>query len=352
MRNIDTLQHAKLFSIGFHAQAQPTLRMGWCQAWFLGLLVLVLQGTDVMAQNTGNYPNKPIRLVLGYGAGGVADITARLVAQKLSEALGQQVVVDNRPSAAGVVAGDMVAKAEPDGYTLLHMNYGNAVSQALFKKLPYDIKKDFAPISAMGFFDVLMLVDKGSDIQSVQDFIAKAKASPEKYNIGSVSLGSGQHIAALLFQNMAGLPGTSLVPYKTTPSLMLGLKGRDVSVAFEIISPALALVRAGEVKVLAVSGSSRFNGLPDVPTLMESGVKGYDVKAWNGVAAPVKTPRAIVERLNKEINLILAMPDVKQKFLEVGIDSRGGTPDELKDLMSNEVDKWTHLVNAMKIERM
>ncbi len=313
---------------------------------------LMLHGLTTWAQSPSTYPNKPIRMVLGYGAGGVADITARLVAQKLSDALGQQVVVDNRPSAAGVVAGDMVAKADPDGYTLLHMNYGNAVSQALFKKLPYDIKKDFVPISAMGFFDVLMLVDKNSDIQNVQDFISKAKANPDKFNIGSVSLGSGQHIAALLFQNMAGLQSASLVPYKTTPSLMLALKGKDVSVAFEIISPSLALVKAGEVRVLAVSGSTRFKGLPDVPTMMESGVKGYDVKAWNGVAAPAKTPHAIIERLNKEINAILAMPDVKQRFLEVGIDSRGGTPEELKELMSNEVDKWNNLVNTMKIERM
>ena len=324
----------------------------WSKAWVVMLAAALLQGPLAWAQGTNTYPNKPIRMVLGYGAGGVADITARLVAQKLSEALGQQVVVDNRPSAAGVVAGDMVAKADPDGYTLLHMNYGNAVSQALFKKLPYDIKKDFAPISAMGFFDVLMLVDKNSDIQNVQDFIAKAKASPDKYNIGSVSLGSGQHIAALLFQNMAALHSTSLIPYKTTPSLMLALKGKDVSVAFEIISPALALVKAGEVRVLAVSGSNRFKGLPDVPTMTESGVKGYDVKAWNGVAAPAKTPQAIIDRLNKEINAILAMPDVKQRFLEVGIDSRGGTPDELKELMSNEVDKWNNLVNTMKIERM
>ena len=133
---------------------------------------------------------------------------------------------------------------------------------------------------------------------------------------------------------------------------MLALKGKDVSVAFEIISPTLALVKAGEVRVLAVSGSSRFKGLPDVPTMTESGVKGYDVKAWNGVAAPAKTPQAIIERLNKEINAILAMPEVKQRFLDVGIDSRGGTPEELKELMSTEVDKWNNLVNTMKIERM
>ncbi|MFN0004079.1 MAG: Bug family tripartite tricarboxylate transporter substrate binding protein [Burkholderiaceae bacterium] len=317
----------------------------------LTICLSLFWGLNAFAQNTPLYPNKPIRLVLGYGAGGVADITARLVAQKLSDALGQQVVVDNRPSAGGIVAGEMVAKADPDGYTLLHMNYGNAVSQALFKKLPYDIKKDFVPISAMGFFDVLMLVDKGSDIQSVQDFINKAKANPEKYNIGSVSIGSGQHMSANLFVSMSGLQST-LVPFKTTPSLMMALKSKDVAVAFEIISPAMSLIKSGEIKAIAVSSSNRFKGLSDVPTINESGVKGYDVMAWNGIAAPAKTPKAIIERLNREVNLILNSPEVKQKFLDVGIDSRGGSPEDLRDLLSNEIDKWNNLVNTLKMERM
>ena len=333
----------------------PTLNLKSVLQLGLGLMLSSVLSSVVNfsaeAQTVLNYPNKPIRLVLGYGAGGVADITARLVAQKLSDALGQQVVVDNRPSAGGIVAGEMVAKADPDGYTLLHMNYGNAVSQALFKKLPYDIKKDFVPISAMGFFDVLMLVDKNSDIQSVQDFINKARANPEKYNVGSVSIGSGQHMSANLFVSMAGLR-TTLVPFKTTPSLMMALKSKDISVAFEIISPSMALIKSGEIRPLAVSSASRFKGLSDVPTINESGVKGYDVMAWNGLAAPAKTPKAIVERLNRELNLILNMPDVKQKFMEVGIDSRGSTPDELRDLLSNEIDKWNNLVNALKMEKM
>jgi len=335
----------KLFS-------KVTQRTSWSNA----LLVLLFGtlGASAWAQsaaNASNYPNKPIRLVLGYGAGGVADITARLVAQKLSDALGQQVVVDNRPSAGGIVAGEMVAKADPDGYTLLHMNYGNAVSQALFKKMPYDIKKDFAPITAMGFFDVLMLVDKNSDIQSVQDFIAKARANPDKYNVGSVSIGSGQHMSANLFVSMAGLQ-TTLVPFKTTPSLMMALKGKDVAVAFEIISPSMALLKSGEIRALAVSSASRFKGLADVPTIQESGVKGYDVLAWNGIAAPAKTPKAIIDRLNREVNLVLNSPDVRQKFLEVGIDSKGSSPEELRDLLSNEIDKWNNLVNTLKMERM
>ena len=315
------------------------------------VLCLGLLGAGaVLHAQTNNYPNKPIRLVVGYAPGGVADITARMVAQKLSDALGQQVVVDNKPSAGGIVAGETVAKADPDGYTLLHMNYGNAVSAAMFNKMPYDIKRDFQPISAMGFFDVVMLVDKSSDIQSVQDFIAKARANPEKYNIGTVSLGSGQHMSAVLFKSLTGL-NTTIVPYRTTPSLMLALKSKDIAVAFEIISPAMPLIRGGEIKAMAVSSGTRFRGLPEVPTLAESGVKGYNVTAWNGVAAPAKTPRPILERLNKEINAALALPDVRAKFQDVGIDARGGTPEELRDILSTEIDKWNNLVTTMKLER-
>ncbi len=314
----------------------------------LMLCALALLASAVQAQT---YPTKPIRLVLGYAPGGVADITARLVAQKLSLSLGQQVIVDNKPSAGGIVAAETVAKADPDGYTLLHMNYGNAVSAALFRKLPFDIKTDFQPISAMGFFDVVMLVDKNSDIKSVQDFITKAKESPDKYNIGTVSLGSGQHMSATLFKSLTGLQ-TTIVPYKTTPSLMLAIKSKDIAVAFEIISPSLPLIRSGEIKALAVSSAHRFKGLADVPTILESGVKGYEVTAWNGVAAPAKTPRAIIDRLNKEINAALAMPEVKSKFQELGIDSRGGTPEELQNILVNEIDKWNALVSVMKVERL
>lgn len=320
----------------------PTL---WLRLFVL--CVCSMLGSLAQAQA---YPTKPIRLVLGYAPGGVADITARLVAQKLSASLGQQVIVDNKPSAGGIVAGEAVAKADPDGYTLLHMNYGNAVSAAFFRSMPYDIQRDFQPVSAMGFFDVVMLVDKSSDIQSVQDFIAKAKASPDKFNIGTVSLGSGQHMAASLFKSLTGVP-VQIVPYKTTPSLMLALKSKDVQVAFEILSPALPLLRGGEIKALAVSSASRFRGLPEVPTLMESGVKGYEVTAWNGIAAPAKTPRAIIERLNKEINAVLALPEVRSKFQELGIDSRGGSPDDLRDILANEVRKWKNLVADMKMER-
>lgn len=297
------------------------------------------------------YPNKPIRLVLGYAPGGVADITARLIAQKMSDSMGQQIVVDNRPSAGGIVAAQAVATADPDGYTILHLNYGNAVSEAIFKKLPYDIQKDFEPISIMGAFDVLMLVDKNSDIQSVSDFIAKAKANPEKYNVGSVSVGSGQHMSAALFKSMTGLQ-VELVPYKATSNLFMALKSKDISVAFEIISPAIPMIKSGDLRALAVSSSRRSDSLPNVPTLSESGVKGYDVVAWNGMAVPAKTPRAIVDRLNKEINLALKDPEVKAKFQSVGIDPKGGTSEEFKSLLANEIAKWKKLVSQLNMEKL
>jgi tripartite-type tricarboxylate transporter receptor subunit TctC len=319
-------------------------------ACFLRALAGILAAAALSTAHAQTYPVKPIRIVLGYAPGGVADITARMVAQKLSSSLGQQVIIDNRPSAGGIVAAEMVAKAEPDGYTLLHLNYGNAVSAALFRSLPYDTVKDFVPVSAMGFFDVLVLANKGSALAGVKDVIALAQSKPDKLNIGTVNIGSGQYMAAALFKAMTGLDLT-IVPFKSTPALIAALKSDDIQVAFEIGAPVLALVRSGELKALAVSSAKRFVGLPEVPTVAESGVPGYQVTAWNGVAAPAGTPRAIVERLNKEINAALAQPDIRQKFQEFGIDARGGTPEELRDLLAGEIAKWKNVVETAKIEK-
>ncbi len=296
------------------------------------------------------YPSKPIRLVVGYGPGGVADITARLVAQKLTESMGQPVIVENRPSAGGIMAGDLVAKADPDGYTLLHLNSGNAISAASFRKLSFDVKKDFESIANMGAVDFVVLVDKSSDIKTVADFMIKARANPGKTNIGTVSIGSGQHMAATLFKSITGVD-SPIVPYKATPALFAALKGKDIDVVFEVVSPALSLIRGGELRAIAVSSGKRFAGLPDVPTMMESGVKDFDVSAWNGLAAPAKTPKAIIDRLNKEVNAVLALPDVQKRFQDLGIDPRGGTPAELRNKLFSEVDKWTSLVSTMHMER-
>ena len=312
-----------------------------------GLAGLALSAPTAQAQA---WPGKPIRWLVGYAPGGVADITARMIAQKLSAALGQQVIVDNRPSAGGIVAAETVARAEPDGYTILHLNQGNAVSAALFKSLPYDTVRDFAPVSAMGFFDVLVLANKGSALGSVRDVLALAKSNPDKLNIGTVAVGSGQHMAAALFKSMSGLDIT-LVPFKSTPALFSALKGNDIQVAFEITAPARALVKSGELKVLAVSSAKRFAGMPEVPTIAESGLPGYNVAAWNGIAAPAKTPRAIIERLNREINSALAQPDIREKFQDFGIDARGGSPEDLRDLLASEIAKWKNVVETTGIEK-
>jgi tripartite-type tricarboxylate transporter receptor subunit TctC len=296
------------------------------------------------------WPNKPIRLVVGYAPGGVADITARMVAAKISTALGQQVVVDNRPGAGGIVAADTVAKAEPDGYTLLHLNQGNAVSAALFRTLPFDIVRDFSTISAMGYFTVIVLADKESNINSISDLLAQAKANPDKINIGTVSVGSGQHMAASLFKAVTGI-NCAIVPFKSTPTLISALKGRDIQVAFEIGAPVLSMIKAGEIKPVAVTAGARFRGLPEVPTVKESGVANYEVIAWNGVAAPAKTPRPIIDRLNREINAAMAQPDVRQKFQDFGIDSRGGTPEEMHELLVSEIAKWNQVVATTKMEK-
>ncbi|HEY4370725.1 MAG TPA: tripartite tricarboxylate transporter substrate binding protein [Burkholderiales bacterium] len=297
------------------------------------------------------WPSKPIRLVVGYAPGGVADITARMVAEKVSAKLGQQIIIDNRPGAGGIVAADLVAKSDPDGYNLLHLNQGNAVSAALFRTLPFDIIKDFDTVSAMGYFTVIILANQGSSVTSVQELLRQAKANPSKFNIGTISVGSGQNMAASLFKAVTGTPA-SIVPFKSTPSLISALKGGDVQVAFEIGAPVLAMIRHGDVKAVAVTAAQRYRGLPDVPTVKESGVPNYDVIAWNGVAAPKKTPRAIIERLNREINAAMALPDIKQKFGDFGIEARGGTPEEFHNLVVSEVNKWTKVVAETKMEKL
>ena len=311
-----------------------------------GMLAAMLAGI-VQAQG---YPTKPIRLVLGYAPGGVADITARLVTQKLSASLGQQIVVDNRPSAGGIVAGEAVAKADPDGYTLLHLNAGNAITVALFKSVPFDVVRDFAPIVRLGSFDILMLVPRDSKITSVRDLVAAAKANPDKFNQGAISAGSTQHLAAELFKVTTGL-AVPTIPFKTTPNLVTALKANDIQVAFEITAPVMGMVKSGDLRAIAISAPSRFPGIPDVPTVAESGVGNYQVGAWNGMAAPLKAPREVIERMNRESNAALAQPDLRAKFQELGMSPLGGTPEQLRELLLSDIAKWENVVAAAKIEK-
>jgi tripartite-type tricarboxylate transporter receptor subunit TctC len=312
----------------------------------LAAAVAVCGGLAAQAQT---YPTKPIKIVIGYGAGGVADVMARLVGQKMSASMGQQVIVDNKPGAGQIVAAQAVAKADPDGYTLLFLNTGNVISASLFKSLPYDTEKDFVPISPVGFFGIMILTGKDSPITSLRDLIQQAKANPGKLNIGATSVGSTQNLSAELFKTMAGID-VSIVPYKSTPDLITAVGRNDLQAMFESPVTTLNLIRDGQLRPLALTSAHRFAGLPDVPTVTEAGVPGYEVTTWNAIAAPARTPPAIIERLHKEILAALAQRDIQERFGEFGIEARGGTPADTQALVANEIVKWRDVIKAAKIE--
>jgi tripartite-type tricarboxylate transporter receptor subunit TctC len=316
---------------------------------FLGLLAVMVLSVAAAA-SAQSYPTKPIRVMVGFGPGGVADLTCRVVAQKLSAQLGQQVLIENRPSAGGIVAADAVAKAAPDGYTLLLMSNGNAVSASLFKSLPYDTVADFASVTTLGFFDIAMITKSDSKLKSVKDVISYAKANPGKLNIGTINIGSTQNLSAELFKAMSGIDVT-IVPYKGSPDVLVALRGNDVQVAFDMLAPIISQFKSGVVNIIAITSDRRFPGLPDVPTVAEGGIPGYQASSWNAISVPAKTPRTLIDRLNKEINTALANPEVKSKLLELGVVARGGTPEELNKLLESDIKKWQGVIERAKIEK-
>jgi len=296
------------------------------------------------------YPLKPIRLVLGVGTGGVGDILMRTVAAQLSEQMGQQVVVENRPSAGGVSAALAVSKADPDGYTLLQTGNGVAISASLYKTLSYDVLKEFAQVSTVGHFQLVLLATPESKFTSVADVINFAKRNPDKLDIGSTSPGSTQYLAAELFKVVTGIAAQT-VPFKSNSQLFTAMRGGEVRVAFELIGPAMVHIRAKTINALAFGSTRRFSVLPDVPTMKESGIDGYDVSSWTGVSVPAKTPPALIDRLAREIGQAVAAPDIRQKMLDMGIEPRACTPAEARALMVNDMAKWRDLISRAGIEK-
>ena len=297
-----------------------------------------------------SYPAKPVRIVLPFGPGGIADITTRTIAPKLGEGLGQQVVVENLPGAGGIRAADTVARADPDGHTLLLLTNGNAVSQALFKSLPYDPLNDFAMISTVGFFSMVIVTRPESPAKTLQDAIAMAKSNPGKMNIGTITPGGTQHLAGELFRSTAGIDAL-VVPHKTTGEVIVAARNGNVDLAVDFIAPLLSSIKSGALRPLAVTAGKRFPGLPDVPTVIEAGVPGYDVASWNALAAPAKTPRAVIDRLNQELRKAIAAPEVQKRFGELGVDARTSTPEELRQFFIAESQRWTRVVEAAKIPK-
>ncbi len=296
------------------------------------------------------FPSKPLRIVVPFGAGGVGDLTARIVAAEMSQSLGRPVTVENRPGAGGVVAAETVARAEPDGHTLFLMSNGTAVTAGLFKSLPYDTVKSFTPVSTLGTFDIAVLVPADSPHKTLGDLVAFAKANPNKLNIGSINIGSTQNLAAELFKTSAGIDA-QVVPFNGTPNLIGALRGKQVDVAVEILGPALTQIKAGAFRALAVTGQKRSSVLPNVPTAVEQGVKGFVASSWNALAVPAKTPRPVIDRLNKDINAALALPEVQKKLADLNIDAGGSTPEQAAELLASDIQRWGAVIQRAGIER-
>lgn len=297
------------------------------------------------------YPTKPIRWLVPFAPGGVGDLTARVVAQKMTENLGQQVVIDNRPGAGMIMSATAALRAAPDGYTIIQAGNGTAISASLFKSLPYDILKDFTQLSTLAYFDLVMVTGADSKLASVADVIAFARNNPGKLSIGTISIGATQNLAAQLFISMAGIDAQT-VPFKGTPAVITAVRSNDVPVAFEILPGVIAQIQSGALKAVAVAPARRSSVLPNTPTIAESGVPGYQASSWTGLSVHAKTPRATVQRLHREIAAAVNSPEVKQKLHDMGATARASaSPEEARKLMISEISKWKAVIERAKIER-
>ena len=295
------------------------------------------------------WPSRGVRIVVPFAAGGSTDIFARLVGDRLATALGQPVVIDNRPGAGGNIGADAVAKAPPDGYTLLMATTGvMAINNAMYKTLGYDAEKDLKPVIYIASITNVLIVPADSTLRSVGDVIAAAKAAPGQLSFASSGSGSSTHMSAELFRLMTG---TELlhIPYKGSGQAMPDLISGRVSMMFENMPGVVGHIKAGKVRVLAVTGLQRTPALPDVKTVAESGVPGYESLSWSGIAAPAATPPEVIARLNREINAILANPDMRQKLAEQGAQAVGGTPEAFGEHISRERQKWSKVVRDAAI---
>jgi tripartite-type tricarboxylate transporter receptor subunit TctC len=302
------------------------------------------------AHAQANYPDKPVRIILPFGPGGVADITARLVAQKLSEKLGQNFVIVNTPGAGGIAAAHAVLEAPADGYTLAFFTNGTATSVSLFSSLPFDPLKQFVPISALGYFDVVFAVPASSDFHTLGDLLAAARAKPGTINLGSITVGSTQNLTAQLFQSMSAA-NIVIVPFRTSPDELVALLRGDIQMEVEFYAALKPALQSGQIRALATSGPKRSPELPNVPTVAEAGVPNFEVASWNALYAPAGTPQPVVDKLNAAMHDVLADPALKKAALDLGIDAKASTPAELDGRMRADIDKWAKVIEAAHIPK-
>ena len=323
----------------------------------LSWLALLFASTAAPAQSafTGSgqtYPNKAVRMVVPFAAGaGSNDIMARLVAQKLSDNFGQQVVVDNRPGASGIIGTDIVAKAQPDGYTVLMRSLTLPVNPSLYNKLPYHTEKDLTPVTEVASAPLMLVTHPSLPVKSVQEFIAYAKANPGKLNFGSGGPGTTPHLAGEMLKTMAGIRVIH-IPYKGGAPALADLVGGQIQFMCENIPGTLPFAKAGRLRALAITDKKRSPLLPEMPTLDESGLKGYEIVGWNGLFVPAGTSPAIVNKLHAAVVKALALPDVRERLTTMGADGIGNTPQQFTAFIKAEIVKWAKVVKdaGIKIE--
>ncbi len=304
-------------------------------------VLLAIAGANASAQT---YPDRPVRLVVGFPPGGAADILGRVAAQQLTDALGQQFVVDNRGGAGGLIATELAAKSTPDGYTLLFTSIPHVINPHLYRKVTYDAVRDFAPAALFVTVPLMLAVNPSLPVKNVRDLIAYAKARPGKVNYASGGSGSSSHLAMELFKTMAGVD-LNHIPYKGTGPLITDLIAGQVSITIASAVPLIPQVKAGKLRGLATTGAKRSSAVPDLPTIGET-VPGYDVTNWFGILAPAGTPRAIVTRINATLDKALQQPHVRELLLARGADPGGGAPDDFARIIKSDFAKWAKVVKA------
>src|SRR4051812_29316248 len=317
------------------------------------VVVLVLLGLALpqrQANAETKYPTKAVRIVLPFAAGGVADITARVIAEKLGGKLGGRFYVENQPGAGGIAAARTVISSPRDGHTLALLSNGTAVSVSLFNKLPYDPLREFDPISSLGFFDFVFATSPNSEFKTLAEFIAAAKAKPGALNVGTINVGSTQNLSAELFKTAAGIDFT-IIPYRGTPELLVSTMQGNLDLMIDSYSSMKGNLLDKKIRALASSGPVRSESTPDIPTLQESGVPGYDVVSWNALFAPAKTPPEIIKMLNQASREILAEPEVKNRLLALGIEARASTPEEITARLKADIDKWRNVIEKAGLQK-
>lgn len=295
------------------------------------------------------FPTRPIHLVVGYAAGGSTDQIARIVGQKLSEELGQPVVIDNKPGAGATIASDSVAKSAPDGYTLFMSTIANTINTTLYRRLPFDFERDFAPVSLVATVPNVLVVNPDVPAKTVQEFIALAKKNPEKIYFASSGSGSSIHLSGELFNMVAGVKLTH-VPYKGSAPAVVDLMSGQVQAMFDNLSSSLPYIKAGKLRALAVTSATRSPAAPDIPTMAEAGLPECEVLSWFALVAPAKTPQPIIDKLNAAVVKLLADPSTKQQFDNIGADPASSTPAALAALISSETAKWAKVVKTSGAE--